>query len=38
MYKIEGNLGLLKLEQENQNNFNFVYEILRSGTANAAQT
>lgn len=37
MYKIEENLGLLKQEQENQNNFNFVYKILRSGTADAAQ-
>lgn len=38
MYKIEGNLGLLKQEQENQNNFHFVYKILRSGTVDAAQT
>lgn len=37
MYKIQGKLGLLKWEQENQNNSNFVWKMVSSGTADTAQ-
>lgn len=37
MYKIQGKLGLLKREQENQNNSSFVYKMMSSGTADTAQ-
>lgn len=37
MYKIQGKLGLLKWEKENQNNSNFVWKVVSSGTADTAQ-